>query len=98
MNLRGLGRLHMKMAIIALAAAAAFSVASVHAEEIHKDGMTGSEVAAWLQKAGYKAELTKDDSGDPVINSAANGSTFKIYFYDCDTAKARCKALQFSGG
>jgi hypothetical protein len=88
----------MKTAIIALAAAAALSVASAQAEDLHKDGMTGPEVAAWLQKAGYKAELTKDDGGDPMINSAANGSTFKVYFYDCDTAKTRCKALQLSAG
>jgi hypothetical protein len=59
--------------------------------------MTGPEVVAWLQKGGYKAELTKDDGGDPMINSAAEGQTFKIYFYDCDEAK-RCKALQFSAG
>jgi hypothetical protein len=93
----------MKTSIIALAGALALSVAalpaaSARAEDLHKDGMTGPEVAAWLQKAGYKAELTKDDGGDPMINSAANGSTFKVYFYDCDTAKTRCKALQLSAG
>ena len=88
----------MKTAIIALAAAAALSATAAHAETLHKDGMTGAEVAAWLQKAGYKAELTKDEGGDPLISSAAEGTTFKIYFYDCDEAKLRCKALQFSAG
>ena len=87
----------MKTAIIALAAATALLSGAARAEEIHKDGMTGPEVAAWLQKGGYKAELTKDSSDDPMINSAAEGQTFKIYFYDCDEAK-RCKALQFSAG
>jgi hypothetical protein len=89
----------MKKAIIALAAATALAAAAgaTQAQAIHKDGMTGPEVAAWLQNAGYKAELTKDDSGDPMINSAAEGQSFKIYFYDCDATK-RCKALQFSAG
>lgn len=87
----------MKTAIIALAAMTALAAGAAQAEDIHKDGMTGPEVSAWLQKGGYKAELTKDDSGDPMINSAADGHNFKIYFYDCDAAK-RCKALQFSAG
>jgi hypothetical protein len=88
-----------KKAIIALAAAAAmtWTAGAAHAQAIHKDGMTGPEVAAWLQKAGYKADLSKDDGGDPLIDSAADGHNFKIYFYDCDAAK-RCKALQFSAG
>jgi hypothetical protein len=88
--------------ITALAAATALSAlvlgsGAAHAQSIDKDGMTGAEVVAWLQKGGYKAELTKDSDGDPMINSAAEGQTFKIYFYDCNDAK-RCKALQFSAG
>ena len=91
----------MKTAIIALAAATALLAGTLgngaaQAQDIHKDGMTGPEVSAWLQKGGYKAELTKDDQGDPLINSAAEGQTFKIYFYDCKDE--RCKALQFSAG
>ena len=88
----------MKTTIMALAAAMALAAGgTAHAQAIHNDGMTGPEVVAWLQKGGYKAELTKDDGGDPMINSAANGASFKVYFYDCNEAK-RCKALQFSAG
>jgi hypothetical protein len=82
---------------LSLASALMFA-ASASAAEIHADGMTGAEVAKWMQDAGYKAELTKDDGGDPMINSAANGASFKVYFYDCDKAQLRCKALQFSAG
>jgi len=82
---------------LAIATALALGAGAAQAQAIHKDGMTGPEVSAWLQKGGYKAELTKDDGGDPMINSAADGHNFKIYFYDCDAAK-RCKALQFSAG
>jgi len=89
----------MKVQLIALAAAmaAALSVSAAQAQSIDEDGMTGPEVAAWLQKAGYKAELSKDETGDPLIDSAAEGAKFKIYFYDCNPAK-RCKALPFSAG
>lgn len=87
----------MKTAIIALATATALLAGAAQAQVINAGGMTGPEAVAWLQKSGYKAELTKDESGDPLINSAADGHDFKIYFYDCDAAK-RCKALQFSAG
>jgi hypothetical protein len=52
-------------------------------------------VAKLLQDAGYKAELKKhEDSGDPFIASAANGSPFTIEFYDCSPAKG-CTSIQF---
>lgn len=90
----------MKTTITMLAAAAVLTLAggsSAAAQElINKDGMTGPEVAKWLQAAGYKAELTKDKAGDPKILSATGGVNFTVYFYDC--VKERCKALQFSAG
>lgn len=53
------------------------------------------EVVKLLQGEGYKAELKKhEDSGDPYIGSAANGSPFTIEFYDCGTAKG-CTSMQF---
>ncbi|CAN5511877.1 YbjN domain-containing protein [soil metagenome] len=87
----------MRTTIIALAAVATLATGLAQAQAINADGMTGPEVVAWLQKGGYKAELAQDDGGDPLINSAAEGQNFKIYFYDCSPAK-RCKALQFSAG
>lgn len=88
----------MKMvALLAATFAAAASTAIAAPGDIHVDGMTGPEVAKWLQDAGYKAELTTDKSGDPLIKSAAGGVNFSVYFYDC-TAKPRCKAVQFSAG
>lgn len=53
------------------------------------------EVVKLLQAEGYKAELKKhEDSGDPYIGSAANGSPFTIEFYDCTPAKG-CTSMQF---
>lgn len=50
-----------------------------------------------LQGAGYKAELTKDSSGDPMIRSASGGSNFSLLFYGCATNKA-CKTIQLHAG
>ena len=85
----------MRTAILGLAAAMALAGVA-QAQAIHNGGMTGPEVQAWLQKAGYKAELSKDDSGDPQIKSAAEGRNFFVNFYDCQAG--RCKAIQFSAG
>ena len=86
----------MKTVIIALAAATALVATPASAQTINTDGMTGPEVAAWLTKGGYKAALGVDSAGDPMIDSAAEGFSFKVYFYDCESA--RCKAIQFSAG
>ncbi|MFT4251177.1 MAG: YbjN domain-containing protein [Caulobacter sp.] len=82
-------------ALVATAPLVAPAAALAAPGDIHVDGMTGPEVAKWLQDAGYKAELTTDETGDPMIKSAAAGVNFIVYFYDC-TAKPRCKALQFA--
>lgn len=89
----------MKTSMLGLMAGAMLAITPVAAlaapSDIHVDGMTGAEVAKWLQASGYKAELTTDDTGDPMIKSAASGVNFTVYFYDC-TAKPRCKAIQFA--
>ncbi len=54
-------------------------------------------IAAALQRLGYKAELTKDEDGDPKIKSAAAGANYAVYFYGCTDGKD-CNAIQFSAG
>lgn len=56
----------------------------------------GSIVRA-LQGAGYKADLTKDDSGDPLIKSTSEGSAFAIFFFGC-TKNVDCRTIQFFAG
>lgn len=51
-------------------------------------------IVKWLQDNGYKAELDKDDLGDPLIVSGSSGTTFVIYFYECENGKD-CRSLQF---
>ena len=88
----------MKAMRIALAGLATLAAGSASADEsvINKAGMTGPEVVAWLQSEGYKAALSRDKQGDPMIKSATSGANFTVYFYDCE--KDRCRALQFSSG
>lgn len=49
-----------------------------------------------LQDMGYKAELTVDDYGDPLIYSAANGVTLVMEFYGCDDSGNDCRDLHFT--
>lgn len=50
-----------------------------------------------MQDLGYRAEMATDDSGDPLIRSAAGGINFDVYFYGCTNGKT-CNAIQFVSG
>jgi hypothetical protein len=52
-------------------------------------------VVAALQAEGYKAQLSKDNVGDPKIESSASGYDFTIYFYGCKDNNA-CNSLRFA--
>lgn len=49
-----------------------------------------------IQSLGYKAELTVDSYGDPLVRSASEGVNFNLNFYGCDEAGNDCQHLQFS--
>jgi hypothetical protein len=50
-----------------------------------------------MQANGYTAELTTDQTGDPMIRSAAGGTRFQILFYNC-TNHRECATVQFHVG
>ncbi|KQM65970.1 hypothetical protein ASE75_05755 [Sphingomonas sp. Leaf17] len=52
-----------------------------------------TSVAAAMMKAGYQALISKDATGDPMIESAAAGYTFTVYFYGCEKA-VQCDSIQ----
>lgn len=55
-------------------------------------------IAELLRKEGYQAKVDPVKEGeDPVITSAASGSTFGLYFYNCTKGKD-CQSLQFYAG
>ncbi|WP_336971739.1 YbjN domain-containing protein [Sphingobium aromaticiconvertens] len=48
-----------------------------------------------IKEAGYKAVLSKSKTtGNPMIESAANGYDYSLFFYECEEAK-QCGSLQF---
>jgi hypothetical protein len=92
--------------LLALAAAPAAHApaAAAHAPALHavRPQDPASLVLA-LQKAGYPASLASDQSGDPMINSAAKGTKsgaappktkFAVIFYGC-TDHRKCTTIQF---
>ena len=76
------------------ALAAAFSAPVLAANVTAQDPQS---VVSALHAAGYQAKLSKDDSGDPMIESTSGGSKFIIFFYNC-TGNADCRTVQFYAG
>lgn len=85
------------MAAALVAAVWAGPAAAKDASPCEKDLICASDpttVAAAMMKAGYQALISKDGAGDPMIESAAAGYTFTVYFYGCETS-VRCDSVQF---
>lgn len=89
-----------KKSLMALALSASFgaiAAAPAVAEIYGPDGVNGPEVAEVLQSVGYRAELTEDGVGDPLVLTTMSGVNVQIFFYNC-TDEGRCEDLQFSAG
>ena len=82
------------LATVLLAAGSATAQTAAPPTFINTDGMTGPEVAAWLQGRGFEAVLGETAQGSPKIDSVRGGAKFQIYLYDCENG--RCQSLQFS--
>ncbi len=54
-----------------------------------------TQMADALRNFGYRAELLKDDGGDPKISSSTGGANFSIFFYGCTNGQ-NCDAISFS--
>lgn len=51
-------------------------------------------VVAAMEKAGFKPKLTKDNDGDPMIESDEAAYHFDVYFYGCEN-HINCDSLRF---
>lgn len=61
--------------------------------------LSGEQLAGLMKGWGYKAELSEDDYGDPMISTATSGAQYKVYFYDCsETKPKRCDSIMLSAG
>ncbi len=81
---------------VAIAVAAMLAAGPVAAKDLPAGGLTADEVVAWLQAAGYKAQIVKDSDGKSHVSSATDGVNFGVYMFDCKAD--RCGSFQFSAG
>ncbi len=93
MRFIGLSTALMLSAAVGVPAAAQTRSATDNLERLLDPGDVKA-VAAVLQEHGYRAEIKKDDQGNPYISSGANGNSFQIYFYDCKDDKG-CQSYEF---
>lgn len=91
--------LALTLAVLSVAPVAAQTTSSTDAPSATANIMASNpeDIAAKLQDFGYRAELTKDEQGDPKIKSSAGGANFSIYFYGCEK-NIDCTAIQLSSG
>lgn len=59
-------------------------------------GLSGPELAAVIQDAGYRAVLGVDGEGDPQVTTRMSGVTVYVSTYDC--TDGRCESLQLGIG
>jgi hypothetical protein len=78
--------------VICVALGLAMLAGPALAAAIPDEGLTLGEVATWLQRSGYKAEV-KGSGEKATLASAADGLNFEIEMYDC--VAGRCKSMQF---
>ena len=81
----------MMAALLAVAGGMAAPVQAAAAQ-----GITGPELVAILQDAGYRARLETDGEGEPLVRTTMGGVNMVVLFYDC--TGQRCNSLQFSAG
>jgi len=87
----------MRQFLIRSCAALALSTMAPPAFAAPVTATNPQSVAKVLQDAGYRAEMSKDDSGDPMIKSTSSGTNFLVLFYGCKN-NANCATVQFFAG
>ena len=60
--------------------------------------VNGDTVAEVLIEQGYRAQVTVDGVGDPLVRTTMSGITVNIYFYNCNDEQTGCEDIQFSAG
>jgi hypothetical protein len=85
------------VSVLAAVLAAMVAGAAQATTPVQAQGITGPELAAILQEAGYRARLETDGEGEPLVRTGMGGVEVAILFYDCN-ADHRCNSLQFSAG
>lgn len=86
----------MKHFIYGMTAALSLTAAA-SAQEI-VDGSDPAALTRIIQDYGYEATLTRDDDGNPMIESSTDGTNWAVFFYSCNDKGEACSAAQFYVG
>jgi hypothetical protein len=86
----------MKGLVVALLLAAP-AVAQQAGDEAMLTARDPARVAQFLQQMGYRASVTKQSDGDPLIETAMGGYSVKIFFLTCKNNRD-CEDIQFYVG
>jgi hypothetical protein len=82
---------------MAVAAFAASLAGAAQAQTVTANNPEG--LLAAMKSAGYEAELTTDQLGDPMIKTEISGWEVSVLFYGCDAeTNTGCDSVQFSTG
>lgn len=58
------------------------------------DASDPAGIARFMERTGYRVELTYDERNDPVISGRISRSDYLIQFYECENG-AFCNSIQF---
>ncbi len=91
----------MRTAIIVAASLLVAAAAQAQSAPVPAGAITAADPASIvkaLQAGGYRGAMKTNKTGQPYVESAANGSTFAIDLYNCDDndKKIGCKTMLFS--
>ena len=73
------------------------ALATIDPKAYPDGGLTATEVAAELKTAGHKVKISKDTTGDPLIEASFQAGKedvpYKVFFFSCK--KGRCGSIQY---
>jgi hypothetical protein len=77
---------------------AASLVAALPAPVLAADAVraTADDLAEVLRDMGYRAEVGRDNVGDPMIRTSFAGANTTVFFYGC--RRDVCESIQFTSG
>ena len=61
--------------------------------------LSGDDLRNLMESQGYRVRLVPQTNGNPMLQTAAEGLSFTIFFYDCRPSEPRrCRSIGFSAG
>ena len=87
----------LKLGSVAVAAACLFAQPAM-AHGFDRKEANGETVGAVLMDLGYRAKITTDNVGDPLVETTMDGTNVRIYFYNCNDSQTGCEDIQFVVG